>query len=608
MVKKILSKDSRVWLIILFLGLALLFTACTGEAPPVEEILAQATATPTPQPTGRGAGGTLRLLYWEAPTILNPHLTSAIKDWEACRVTYEPLASFDKDANLIPVLAAEIPSLENGGLDPDGKWVIWKLKQGVKWSDGQPFTTADVRFTYEFIMNPEVGSLSVSIYQAIENVEVVDDYTIKVNFKAPNPAWKLPFVGVYGMIIPQHIFETYNNSQARQAQANLEPVGTGPYRVLPPGIKPQEVLFLGTQLVETNKIVFEPNPYFREEDKPFFSRVELRGGGTVNEAARLALQDGLVDFAYNLALPGEQLAQLETAGVGRAIPNAGATVELFELNRSDPNKETEEGERSNKNFPHPFFSDKKVRQAFAYAIDREAIVKLYGKAGQLTGNILVAPAEFAAANTSAEFNLQKAAQLLDEAGWVDTDDDGIRDKNGVKMKVLYQTSENAIRQDTQTIIRRALEQIGVEVELKIIDAATYLGGDPESPNTVEHFYADVQAWDITSVSPDPGLYMQYWTCAQIPQKSNNWLAGLNTTRQCNPAYDALLDKSGQELDPEERRQIFIQMNDILIEDVVLVPLARIARISGVNSSLEGVELTPWDSALWNIKDWRRTSQ
>jgi peptide/nickel transport system substrate-binding protein len=604
MCKRVLPKSSGLRLVIPLLIGTLLLVACAGQVTQ-PQVTSTPQATPTEKPSGRGIGDTLRLLYWEAPTILNPHLTTSIKDADACRVTYEPLASFDKDGNLIPFLAAEIPSLENGDLDPGGEWVIWKLKQDVRWSDGEPFTADDVLFTYDYIMNPDVEAATTYAYDAVESVEVVDDYTVRVNFKGPNPAWTLPFIGYEGMILPCHVFEPYNNADAREAPANILPVGTGPYYVLPPGIKPQEVLFLGTQLMETNKIVFEPNPYFREEDKPYFSRVELRGGGTVNEAARLVLQEGLVDFAYNLALPAEALEALEAAGAGEAVANFGATVEMFELNRTDPNKETADGERASVQFPHPFFADKTVRQAFSYAVDREAIAALYGPAGRPESNILVAPDLYASPNTSYEFNLEKAADLLDQAGWVDSDGDSVRDKDGVKMRVLYQTSENEIRQETQRIVKEALESIGVEVELKFVDAATYLGGDPDNPNTVEHFYADIQTYDISSISPDPGGYMQFWTCAQIPQKENDWLAGLNTTRSCNPDYDALYEESTRELDPEKRQPMFIQMNDMLIEDVVMVPLVRIARISGVNSNIEGVDMTPWDSALWNIKDWRR---
>ena len=242
------------------------------------------------------------------------------------------------------------------------------------------------------------------------------------------------------MIIPFHTFKDYNGPNAPQAPANLMPVGTGPYRVVK--FKPEEVLFLGNDLVETNKIVFEPNPYFREPDKPYFSRVELKGGGTVNEAARSVLQVGDVDFANYLQIDAATQEKMEAAGKGKILAPFGAFVERILLNRTDPNQETSDGERSSIQFPHPIFSDKKVRQAFAYAVDREAIAQLYGRTGQPTSNILVSPDIYQSPNTSYEFNLKKATELLDEAGWKDSDGDGIRDKDGVKMSVLFQTSAN----------------------------------------------------------------------------------------------------------------------------------------------------------------------
>src|SRR6185503_5972389 len=222
MFKKALSKFERTHALILLMIAALLVTACADSTGQVQAnpTPVQVEVTPTLPLTGRGAGGTLRLLYWQAPTSLNPHLTSASQDWGASRVTYEPLASFDKDGNLIPFLAAEIPSLENGDLAADGKSVTWKLKQDVKWSDGEPFTADDVLFTYEFISNPAVGADSFAIYKSVESVEVIDDHTVKVNFKDVNPAWSLIFVGPTGMIIPRHVFEDYNGSNASEAPAN----------------------------------------------------------------------------------------------------------------------------------------------------------------------------------------------------------------------------------------------------------------------------------------------------------------------------------------------------------------------------------------------------
>ncbi|MEH1901864.1 MAG: ABC transporter substrate-binding protein [Nostoc sp.] len=175
----------------------LLLTACSypnSQSP--------TASTPTAASNASAASNTLKLLYWQAPTILNPHLAQSNKDFEASRITYEPLVSFDKDGKLVPFPAAEIPSLENGGVAKDGKSVTWKLKQGVKWSDGKPFTAADMVFTYQFVSNPAVGAITTASYQAVKSVEALNDYTVKINFQEPNPGWSLPFTGSNGPIIP----------------------------------------------------------------------------------------------------------------------------------------------------------------------------------------------------------------------------------------------------------------------------------------------------------------------------------------------------------------------------------------------------------------------
>ncbi len=597
---------SRLWWIHI-VALVALLAACAPAALPTETPSPPTPTAAASQQT-RGAGGTLNLLYWQAPTTLNPHLTTATKDWAACRITYEPLASYDRAGNLIPFLAAEIPSLENGGVAADGRSVTWKLKTDVLWSDGTPFTADDVLFTYEFIVDPETDAQTTSTYDAIERVEVIDDLTVKIHFKDVNPAWSLPFVGTRGMILPRHAFDGYAGAAAKDAPVNDLPIGTGPYRMMPPGIKPQEVLLLGTQLVETNKIVYEPNPYFREPDKPYFAQVVLRGGGTVLESARSLFQLGEVDFAYNMLLPGQQLDALEAEGRGKAVSYFTAKVERILINHTDPNKTTEDGERSSLTYPHPFFSDLRVRRAFNVAIDRERIAALYGRTGRPTANLLVSPAIYRSTNTAFEYDPAQASALLDEAGWIDSDGDGIRDKDGVKMSVLFQTSVNTVRQKTQQIVKENLEAIGVQVELKIIDASIFFGGNnPTNPNTRWQCYGDLQEYNLGNSSPDPGAYMRNWTCGEIAQKSNNW-SGNNIERWCSADFDALYEQSKTEMDPEKRRELFIQMNDLIIDKVVMIPLVDRAGVHGVSNDLLGVDLTPWDSELWNIKDWRRAQQ
>jgi peptide/nickel transport system substrate-binding protein len=582
----------------------LCLASCLPEARPTPRALA-AAPTPTVAATGRGAGEPLTILYWQAPTVLNPHLAQGAKDRVASRIAYEPLASYDREGNLIPFLAAEIPTLENGGVAADGKSVTWKLKRGVHWSDGQPFTARDVLFTYEFATNPAIGASTATAYSAVESVEALDDTTVRVRFKDVNPVWAQPFVGLMGMILPEHAFAGY--ADPRQAPVNELPIGTGPYRAV--SFKPQEVLFLGNELIETNKLVFEPNPYYRDPDKPYFREVVVKGGGTVTEAARSVFQVGDVDFTHNLDMMDAQaLADLEAGGAskGRLVSQFGGYVERIALNRADPDRATEDGERASTRYPHPFFSDPRVRQAFSLAIDREAIAALYGPGGRATSNILVSPEMYASPNTSYEYDPGKAAALLDEAGWLDGNGDGVRERDGVRLSVTYQAPISVQRQQIQEIVKRALESIGVEVKLKIIDSSVFFGNDPANPGTRTHFYADMEQFAASNFVPDPGAYMKSWTCDEIAQKANNW-AGRNVERWCSPAYDALYAEAAREMDPERRRQLFVEMNDMLIDDVVAIPIGRRAEVFGTSKGLEGIDLTPWDAETWNIQDWKRVS-
>ncbi|MGL5808182.1 MAG: peptide ABC transporter substrate-binding protein [Xenococcaceae cyanobacterium] len=573
-------------ILILSLCSNFLFSACGSPQPSSQP----SPSSPT-QTTQQANNDVLKLLYWQAPTILNPHFSNGFKDGEASRITLEPLARYDTNNKLIPFLAAEIPSQENGGVAADGKSVTWKLKKGVKWSDGKPFTAKDVVFTYQFISNPKVATTTAGSYEIVKNVEAIDDYTVKINFKDVNPAWFIVFVGTDGMILPRHAFEKYNGANAREAPTNKMPIGTGAYKVVE--FRPGDI------------VVYEPSPNFREKEKQRFQRIELKGGGDATSAARAIMQTGDADYAYNLQVEAPILQQLEAAGRGTTLSESSSLTEQILMNLSDPNKATPEGERSNKKNPHPFFSDLKVRQALAMAIDRDAIAKqLYGKTGTATANVLVLPQEYNSPNTSYEFNSQKASALLDEAGWKDSNGNGTRDKNGTEMRIVFQTSVNPLRQKTQQIVKQSLEAIGIGVELKTIDPSIFFSSDPANNDTVEHFYADLQMFSTGNNSPDPSDYMRNFTCAEIPQKANNW-TGDNFSRYCNREYDKLWLAASKELNPEKRRQMYVQMNDMLVKNAILVPIIHRTHVMGVGNNLEGVELTSWDLTTWKLVDWKR---
>jgi len=596
------SKVSLIRKLIIGLTLMIILTSCGGAptTPPSTVAPTQAaTEAPTEAAPTRGQGGTLTLLYFQAPTIVNPHLSPGTKDLSASRITYEPLASFDKDSKLTPFLASEAPSLENGQVAADGTSVTWKLKRDIKWADGEPFTADDVLFTYQYITNPDVKSSSAASYSEVESVEVLDDYSIKVNFKQPTAAWYAPFVGPFGMIIPRHIFEAYNGANFADAPSNLQAVGTGPYFVSE--YRKEDVLIIGGNAVSTVKIIYEINPYYREPTKPFFSKVELQGGGDLNLAGQ-ASKEGKVDFTWNLVLPEDTLVDIESGGKMLVVVKASAFIERIMLNFTDPNKETADGERSSVQFPHPFLSDLKVRQAISMAINREAIAAPYGRGGELTTNILTEPAYYASPNNTYEYNPQKAAELLDESGWMDGNGDGIREKDGVELRLVFQTSIQALRKMAQEQVKKDLEAIGFAVELKQIDASIYLGPPKDTTDTRRQFYADFEEFAFSNKSPDPSAYMAGWLCDQAAQKENDWSLP-NWARYCNPEFDALFAQAAAELNPDKRTELFIKMNELLIQDVAVIPLVKLYDPVAVGVDLKGYDFTAWDVEVWNLADW-----
>ncbi len=586
------GKPIRWGVHLLVLGV-LLLAAC-GTAAPTEPPLA--TPSPVATPTGRGAGGVLRLVYFQAPTLLNPHLAGNVKDLEASRIVYEPLASFDETGNLIPLLAAEIPSRENGDVAADGRSVTWRLRKGVRWGDGQPFTADDVVFTFAYITNPDVPAAFTGIYSNIASVEALDSTTVQITFKEPTPSWWLPFVGTSGMILPRHIFADYNGANALDAPANIQAVGTGPYLVN--SLQPQEVLFLADDLVRTNRILYDINPYYRNPEQPYFRQVELRGGGTAGVAARAVLEQGNADFAWNVQLTPDEIDVLEADGKGTVLTSFESRIHFLQLNLTDP----EAG--SDPAIPHPILSDLRVRQAIAHAINRRSLTAdVYGRLGNPEEHYLISPATFRSPNTFYEYDLRRAQQLLDAAGWRDSDGDGIRERNGERLSLSYQVPVNPQYQQIQTSIARTLRSIGVDVEIILRDPNVFFG-DPTQRGSWTRFQADIAGAGWLSTSPDPQPHMGYWTCAEIPTAENGW-STYNISRYCNPTYDALLAEAATELDETRRRDLFIEMNDLLVEDVAFIVVSQLARAAAVSNTLEGVRLTPWDADTWNIQEWKR---
>jgi peptide/nickel transport system substrate-binding protein len=545
-----------------------------------------ATAVPY-KPTKAGGGGLLRLLYWQAVTLLNPHFAVGTKDQEGSRIFYEPLAGWDNDGNLVPFLAAEIPSKENDGLAEDGLSVVWKLKRGVKWHDGMPFTADDVVFNWEYARNPETAAVSIASYKDI-TVDKVDDFTVRVKFAKPTPFWADAFVGTAGMIIPKHLFADYIGGKSRDAPANLKPVGTGAYMFV--DFKPGDMLRA------------KLNPNYHVPNRPHFDTVEVKGGGDAVSAARAVLQTGEYDYAWNMLVEDEILTKLESAGKGKVRIDETGAVEFIMLNATDPAVEVD-GERASLKTKHPLFSDPAVRQAINLLIDRASIEKyIYGRTASATANFLNAPERVRSKNPKLEFNIEKANAILEAAGWK-KGTDGVRAKDGKSLKFAYQTSINAPRQKTQAIVKQACQKAGIEIELKSVVASVFFSSDTANPDTYPHFYCDAQMYNTTMTQPDPQLFMNQYTSWQAATKENKW-QGRNVSRWQSKEYDEVYKQAEQELDPVKRAAMFIKLNDLVVGDNYILPLLRRPKVSALSGKLIAY-LTGWDNDLYQLASWYR---
>jgi peptide/nickel transport system substrate-binding protein len=518
--------------------------------------------------------------------LLNPHFAVGTKDQDGSRIFYEPLAAWDPEGALYPVLAAEIPDLENNGLAKDGKSVTWKLKQGVTWHDGKPFTADDVVFNWEYAKDPGTAATTSGSYKDVK-VEKVDSHTVRVLFDKPTPFWADAFVGVRGMIIPKHLYADYIGDKSRDAPANLKPVGTGPYKFV--DFKPGDM------------VRGEINTNYHMPNRPYFDTIEMKGGGDAISAARAVLQTGEYDFAWNLQVEDEILLRLEKGGKGTTQLSFGGNIEHIQLNTTDPWTEVD-GERASMKTKHPTLTDKAVRQALALLIDRQSVQDhIYGRTGLATGNFVNNPKKFASTNTKWEFNVDKANDILEKAGWK-KGADGIRAKDGKKLKFVYQTSINTPRQKTQAIVKQACQKAGIDLELKSVTASVFFSSDVVNPDTYPHFYCDLQMYTTTMTQPDPETLLLQFVSWEVATKENKW-QGRNVTRWTSQEADDAFKASQAELDPVKRAAHFIKINDLACNDHAIIPVVYRPTVQALSSKLRGAYASGWDSNFWDVQNW-----
>ena len=538
----------------------------------------------------------LTILYWQAPSLPGAYLSGGFKDRDAGSVTLEPLAKYDPDGNIVPALAADIPTLDNDGLSADLMSITWKLKEGLKWSDGSDMTAQDVVFSWSYCVDEDTGCTSESSFDGVASVRAVDNGTVVITFDVPTPYPYQAFVGTGTPVISRAQFADCVGAAATGCEAqNTAPLGTGPYRIT--GFKTNE------------EAVYERNPFYRGET-PYFDRVVIQGGGEAISAARAVLERGEADYAWNLQIEPDTLAGMEAGGRGTVAVAFTSLVERIVVNQTNPDPALGDNrsEFMDGQNPHPFLTFKPIRQAMSMAIDRSLISdQLYGFAAEPTCNLIAGPPNYASAANDGCLaqDIEGANRLLDDNGVLDADGDGIREYDGVPLRVAYQTSTNAIRQDTQELILDWWRQIGIETEVVHHDASVFFGGDPVADKEASYrrFFADLQMYAGSS-GIDPQQDLAAPLCKHIQTRDNTWSFS-NNARSCDPEYDKLFAQLEQTRIGPEREALVKQLNDTYVQGYYEIPLVDRGAVSAHLNTLLGVRINGWDSELWNIAEWRR---
>ena len=406
----------------------------------------------------RGTDGQVNVIYWQAVSIMTPYLSNGVKDLEAASLVLEPLARFDEKGAMVPYLAEGIPTVENGGVGADLTTITWKLKAGLLWSDGSPVTAEDVVFTWQYCADPRAAA-QLPNFGDVTNVEAVDPQTVKVTLRGRQALSLWAVRRRASPILQKAQFADCIGAEAPTCtEANTRPIGTGPFRV--------------TDFKANDVVVLEINQNYRDPAKPAFASVVLKGGGDAASAARSVLETGEFDYAWNPQVEPEMLAQMAGGRQGRGdlgLRHAGRAA-ARQPDRSRPGA----GRRAlDRGAPAPV-PDRPERGPGAGDGDRprdpgrDRLRR--GRAGDLQPGAGAGDQASTNNDWCQKQDIEGAKKLLDEAGWV-PGGDGVREKDGRRLSILYQTSTNSVRQAAQALIKQWWEEIGVEVELRNIDAA-----------------------------------------------------------------------------------------------------------------------------------------
>ena len=525
---------------------------------------------------GPARGGQLVFAIWQEPTTLASIYANQTVAGVVNAVAVEGLLNTDTNGQYYAVLATKVPTLQNGGvkLSADGKKmdVSYELQPGVKWSDGQAFTSADVKFTWETIMK-DPKALTREGYDQIESIDTPNDTTVVMHYKVIYG----PYATRFGGILPQHVLQ--NVTDISKSDFNFKPIGTGP--------------FLFTEFVSADHITAVRNPNYRVQGKPYLDRIIFRSVPS-REVAVAQLKAGEVDAMWNLL--EAQIPDLERATDVKIVATPSPSVERIEMNMAKP------ADPADPSVKHPVLSDSNVRRALLLATPKQQIIDklLFGKAKP--GTSPVSQGWASPKGLSQEgYDPAKAKQVLDQAGWA-PGADGIRSRGGARASVtITTTTGDQVRERVEQILVDEYKAIGVELKIQNQPSSVLLSGswaasDPRKRGTFDLvMYASSPAID-----PHQTINLRY-TCKNIPTPQNQ--QGQNYTRFCNPDADKLIDDAGSTVDQDRRAKDYADALKLLNDAVPIIWLYDRQSLDAFRVNVSGYASNVWDNITWSTQDW-----
>ncbi len=559
----------------LVLALVILCVAITACAAPQTE-------TNAGEETSSTSGGQAILLIPEEPATLNQYLAVAAIVRQVADATTTGLTTVDADGNFQPMLAAELPTLENGGVSSDFLTVTWKLRPNLLWSDGEPLTADDIQFTWEAVSHPESGNVLSLGFELIDRIETPDDLTAIVHYSAVNQAYLQQFM--FGLL-PRHA--TGEPAEMSSWAWNRQPVGAGPFVI--------------SEWNAGENIVMDRNPHYYLDGQPYLDRLIFAiVPDTGAQVAMMAQGEAQVQL-----WPGETKEIYEEQVAGQAVlaEIPGQWNMALYLNLSKP-FDDDPGASA----PHPILGDSRVRQALSHAIDYDLIVN------EINPGVSATASPFAYGWYACDvarpypYDVEKAKGLLEEAGWIEGSD-GIRVAQGapnaedgtrLTLQLNGYTSFQPLAKLEEALVEM-FKAVGIEATIQNDDFSILFGSYEEgSPRKLGNF--DILVYDASLPIEPQATILNSFHSAAIPSPENP--AGANYHRWVNPTADAAIERAGNTVDIAERQTAYCELANLIATEVPRIHLYLFTEGYGASTRLSGYQVNIWGSLSWDVQHWK----